>query len=118
MRRTIWLLALLLAAAVAAGPPATAQTPSRQPDPTFTLALERYVVGVSEPTGIAHAGDGRLFVTGRRGLIYLVDETGQLQSNPFLDIRDRVGSAADWEQGLLGLAFHPHLSLSRLSGQS
>lgn len=63
--------------------------------------------GLDAPLGVAHAGDGtgRLFILEKAGLIRIL-LNGQVSSQPFLDIRDRVGSSGS-EQGLLGLAFHP-----------
>jgi glucose/arabinose dehydrogenase len=57
--------------------------------------------------GIAHAGDGsgRLFILEQAGVIRIL-QGRELIAEPFLDIRDRVGSGGN-EQGLLGLAFHP-----------
>jgi glucose/arabinose dehydrogenase len=74
------------------------------------LELQRVVGGLDTPVGIAHAGDGsgRLFILEKPGRIRVV-QNGVLSDTPFLDIRDRVGSAAS-EQGLLGLAFHPAYS--------
>jgi glucose/arabinose dehydrogenase len=62
---------------------------------------------LNSPVGLAHAGDGsgRLFVIEQAGVIRVVQERVLLEQ-PFLDIRERVGSSAN-EQGLLGLAFHP-----------
>ncbi|MFN2135438.1 MAG: PQQ-dependent sugar dehydrogenase, partial [Candidatus Promineifilaceae bacterium] len=57
------------------------------------------------PLYLTHAGDDRLFVVEEAGVIYIVRD-GQLLQPAFLDIRDRVNSAA-LERGLLGLAFHP-----------
>jgi glucose/arabinose dehydrogenase len=55
---------------------------------------------------LAHAGDDRLFATLRDGRIFILEESGKLNSQPFLDIRNRVETGF-WEQGLLGLVFHP-----------
>lgn len=65
------------------------------------------VNGLSRPVALAHAGDGsgRLFVVEQKGLIRIVHNR-ELLTDPFLEIRDRIGSGGD-EQGLLGLAFHP-----------
>ncbi len=59
------------------------------------------------PVDIQNAGDGsgRLFIVERPGTIRIF-QNGQLLPTPFLNITDRVFSAAS-EQGLLGLAFHP-----------
>ena len=62
--------------------------------------------GLPNATAITHAGDDRLFVALTDGRIYVVAADGTLDLTPFLDIRDRVAQEY-WEQGLLGLAFHP-----------
>ncbi|MCI0578935.1 MAG: PQQ-dependent sugar dehydrogenase [Chloroflexi bacterium] len=73
----------------------------------FWITLDQVASGFNEPTTIANAGDGRLFVVERAGVIRIIQSNGQVLPTPFLDIRDRVGSTTFWEQGLLGLAFHP-----------
>jgi glucose/arabinose dehydrogenase len=74
---------------------------------TFDYALERIADGFSHPTHLTHAGDGsgRLFVVEQAGQIWIL-HNGKRLSNPFLDIRERVGSRGN-EQGLLSVAFHP-----------
>ena len=77
-------------------------------DPTtWTLTLTEVAAGLDQPVHVTHAGDGsgRLFVVERGGTIRLVRD-GALTPEPFLDIRDRVGSRSS-EQGLLSVAFHP-----------
>ena len=68
---------------------------------------EPVVSELENPIGFENAGDGsgRLFIVEQAGLI-LIWKDGALLDQPFLDIRDRVGSNSS-EQGLLGLAFHP-----------
>lgn len=63
--------------------------------------------GLSRPVDIqsANDGSGRLFVIEKYGVIRIL-KNGQLQSQPFLDITDRVNDSGN-EMGLLGLAFHP-----------
>lgn len=58
-------------------------------------------------TDIANAGDERLFVATREGIIWLVKPDAD--PTLFLDIGDRLipEDVRDWEQGLLGLTFHP-----------
>lgn len=68
--------------------------------------LQLVASGFTRPVDIAHAGDGRLFIVEQRGLIKIIDESGQVLSTPFLNIDPRVNSGAN-ERGLLGLAFHP-----------
>lgn len=91
--------------------PLPGETPSAPaaalPDPGSAVWLP-VVDGLSLPVDLTHAGDERLFVVEKRGLIRLVS-AGRLSPDPFLDIRDRVGSQAN-EQGLLGLAFHPRFA--------
>ncbi len=57
-------------------------------------------------TGIVHAGDERLFVLEREGRIRIVQPDGTVQQEPFLNISESV-STDNWEEGLMGLAFHP-----------
>lgn len=73
------------------------------------VELELVVNGLTAPVDVTHAGDGRLFVLERPGRIRIVDTSGRLLTQPFLDLTDRVLAAAG-EQGLLGLAFHPQYS--------
>ncbi len=63
---------------------------------------------ISTPTSIVNAGDGsnRLFITERAGRIWILDQNRQRLATPFLDINTLVG-AANGEQGLLSVAFHP-----------
>lgn len=77
------------------------------PDPGG-YAWEPVVTGLDLPVDVQNAGDGsgRLFIVEKRGRI-LILQNGQLLSTPFLDIQARVDSRGT-EQGLLGLAFHPH----------
>lgn len=63
-------------------------------------------------TDIAHAGDGRLFVAERSGVIHVINPDGTVRGTPFLDISNLVKGFPDcqwnWEEGLLGIAFHPN----------
>lgn len=70
-----------------------------------TIALETFVSGFASPTSITHAGDDRLFVTQRGGLIRIVESNGSVQPTPFLTV---TNLSSGGERGLLGLAFHPN----------
>lgn len=72
------------------------------------LRLETLATGLDEPTGLAHAGDDRLFIVGKRGRVFIY-ANGQLRSQPFIDLSDRVlyDPKPQSEQGLLSIAFHP-----------
>lgn len=85
-------------------------TPSPTPPPPPQLRLAPYAVGFDTDTitDIAHAGDGRLFVAQREGIIRIIGPNGDIYPEPFLDIRSDVMHEANWEQGLLGVAFHPN----------
>ncbi|MBI3152691.1 MAG: PQQ-dependent sugar dehydrogenase, partial [Chloroflexi bacterium] len=63
--------------------------------------------GLSRPVDVQPAfdGSGRLYIIEKYGVIRIY-ENGQLQSEPFLNISDRVSDSGN-EMGLLGLAFHP-----------
>ncbi len=66
--------------------------------------------GLQQPIGLFHAADGsgRLFILEQAGRI-LIWQGGEMLPDVYLDIRNRVGSQG-FEQGLLGLAFHPKYS--------
>ena len=71
-----------------------------------TIALQSFATGFSEPLEIAHAGDSRLFVVQKGGLIKIVNANGSVNATPFLNISSLVSTVS--ERGLLGLAFHPN----------
>lgn len=74
------------------------------------LRLELVAEGFVSPVALVSApGDDRLFVVDRPGVVYALDQSGQREEQPFLDITDRVVelNAGYDERGLLGFAFHP-----------
>ncbi len=77
------------------------------------IELKPFAQGLSQPVHLAGDGSGRLFVVERRGRILLVNAGGSVLQTPFLDITDRVLSAAP-EQGLLSVAFPPDFATSRV----
>jgi glucose/arabinose dehydrogenase len=89
--------------------------PSNGSNPDLHLALQTVATGVDRPVYLtAPANDDRLFIVEQRGRIRIV-KNGQLLTQPFLDITDRVtvlGGLGD-ERGLLGLAFHPSYASNR-----
>lgn len=68
----------------------------------FTYGFDNITI-----TDITHAGDDRLFVAIREGKIWIVYPDGQILPTPFLDIKNRIRYQENFEQGLLGVAFHP-----------
>ncbi|MFQ5523525.1 MAG: PQQ-dependent sugar dehydrogenase [Acidimicrobiia bacterium] len=88
------------------GSPTTETTVSSLP-PLRGVSLELVFDGFRQPTVLtAPAGDDRLFVAQRVGVIRILDRDRVMLDPAFLDITDRV-LAGGIEQGLLGLAFHP-----------
>jgi glucose/arabinose dehydrogenase len=66
--------------------------------------------GLTQPLYLTHAGDSRLFIVERAGVIRIY-QGGSLLSQPFLDINSLVLDIG-FEEGLLGLAFPPTFSPS------
>jgi glucose/arabinose dehydrogenase len=61
--------------------------------------------GISQPTQVAWAPDGRMFVAEKPGRIRVVTAAGALLTAPLMDITARVNSQQD--RGLLGIALSP-----------
>ena len=99
--------------------PPSGEMPELQLTPIVTEGLDL-------PIYLTHAPNetDRLFVLEQAGRIRVIKD-GVLSTTPFLDISSRV-SVDPWEQGLLGLAFHPdyaenglfyvHYSAANVSG--
>ncbi|MGH8248869.1 MAG: PQQ-dependent sugar dehydrogenase, partial [Gammaproteobacteria bacterium] len=109
------ILKMALAALIVAGLTASVvafagwQAPAARPQPAggeITLDLVNWASGLDEPVGIASAGDERLFVIERAGIIKIIQPDGTVLPTPFLNITDRVDSSQS-EEGLLGIVFHP-----------
>lgn len=71
-----------------------------------TIEMQMVASGFSEPVDITHAGDDRLFIVEKDGLIQIIDASGIVLPAPFLNISNLVSTGG--ERGLLGLAFHPN----------
>ena len=92
--------------------PTAVASPTPEPSATphtavavSNINLELVADGFFKPLGLDHAGDERLFITQQHGVINII-QNGQVLPDPFLYIEQRVNSDG-YEQGLLGLAFHP-----------
>lgn len=77
------------------------------------IKLEPFVSGVNAPLAMVQPdGDDRMFVVEQFGRIRIVNAAGELEAEPFLDIRNLI--VTQWsdfdERGMLGLAFHPEFS--------
>jgi len=69
------------------------------------ITLESFATGFSAPVDLKNAGDERLFVVEKGGVIKILNPNGTTNALPFLNISGMVSGGS--EQGLLGLAFHP-----------
>lgn len=97
-------------------PPAPTATPINAPalpDPAG-YAWQPAITGLDRPLVITHAGDGsgRVFIAEKGGLIRIW-QGGRLLAEPFLDLTG-VTDGSGYEQGLLGLAFHPDYTVNGL----
>ena len=87
--KSLWILAVLLNSTLIA---------DAQPE----LSLEKFATGLSVPVDITHAGDDRIFVVEKAGLIRIVTSEGNLMPEPFLDIRDKAEDCIAKLQVLFG----------------
>jgi glucose/arabinose dehydrogenase len=67
--------------------------------------------GLTAPTAVAWAPDGRMFVAEKGGTVRVVTATGALVSKPLIDISDHVNTNGD--RGLLGLAVDSNFAANR-----
>lgn len=103
MRRLFIVFAALLMLALM---PASAQAPRLPAGFTETI----YEGGLSAPTSMAFAPDGRLFVTQQGGAVKVIDAGGTLLGTNFTSFAvDPSG-----ERGLLGIAFDPNFASNNL----
>lgn len=70
-----------------------------------TLELQSFGPSFSNHVEITNAGDNRLFIVEKAGVIKILNADGTVNPTPFLNISSLVGSGG--ERGLLGLAFAP-----------
>ena len=75
------------------------------------IALESLATGLQFPLDVVFTPDAdRRYIAERRGVVY-VHESGGLQDEPLLDIRDSV--EAQGEKGFLGIELHPEFAENR-----
>ena len=98
-RRALCVGALLLTAVVAGAEAPAAVTPSGFTD-------EVVWTGLTNPTAVRFAPDGRAFVAEKSGLIKVFDGLTDPTPTVFADLRTKVHNF--WDRGLLGLALDPN----------
>ena len=87
------------ASAASAAPTGAAGVPPAGFSDTVAIA------GLTQPTTVAFAGDGRVFVGEKSGLIKVFDSLTDTSPTVFADLRTQVHNF--WDRGLLGLALDP-----------
>jgi Glucose / Sorbosone dehydrogenase len=97
--RPLGLLVLLVLAMVA---PACVPLP---PPPGGAFVEEIVFSGLTQPTAVRFASDGRVFVAEKSGLIKVFDSLTDTTPTVFVDLRTEVYNY--WDPGLLGLALDP-----------
>ena len=100
-RSRAFLAGAAAAAAIVVGLPASA------PAATYPLGFSEQTVfsGLTNPTAIRFASDGRVFVAEKSGLVKVFDSLTDTQPDVFADLRTQVHNF--WDRGLLGLALDP-----------
>lgn len=71
-----------------------------------TIGIQSFATGFNTPTEVTNAGDSRIFVVQKNGLIKIVNPNGTTNTTNFLNMTSLITNTG--EQGLLGLAFHPN----------
>jgi glucose/arabinose dehydrogenase/regulation of enolase protein 1 (concanavalin A-like superfamily) len=69
---------------------------------------EMVFTGLSNPTAIEFASDGRIFVAEKRGIIKVFDSLSDTTPTVFADLRTNVYNF--WDRGLLGIALDPNFA--------
>src|SRR5688572_22686305 len=79
------------------------------PPPGFqeTVALS----GLTQPTAVRFAPDGRIFVAEKSGRIKVFDDFGDPTATVYADLSTQVHDF--WDRGLLGLALDPQFTTGR-----
>jgi glucose/arabinose dehydrogenase len=97
-------LAVLLAAVVALLPPEVGRAAALQP------GFQEQVIfsGLTNPTVVRFAADGRVFVAEKSGLIKVFDNLSDSTPTIFADLRTNVHNF--WDRGLLGMTLDPNFT--------
>ena len=66
--------------------------------------------GLTNPTNIEFAADGRIFVAEKSGIIKVFDNEADQTATVFADLRANVHDF--WDRGMLGMTVHPNFPAS------
>jgi glucose/arabinose dehydrogenase len=108
VHRRRWLAGIAFAAACAL---LVGATPLARPAParaaTLPTGFQETIVfsGLTEPTVVQFASDGRVFVGEKSGLVKVFDNLSDTTPTVFADLRTQVHNF--WDRGLLGMALDP-----------
>ena len=97
--------ALVIAISLTLLAPSLGFQPARAADLPLGFQETTVLSGLSNPTAVQFASDGRIFVAEKRGVIKVFDGLGDTTAVTFADLRTEVYNF--WDRGLLGLALHP-----------
>jgi glucose/arabinose dehydrogenase/PKD repeat protein len=100
-RARSWLLAAAAAFAAAFAGPAAASAATLPPG----FSEQTVFSGLTNPTAVRFAPDGRVFVAEKRGVIKVFDSLADTTPDVFADLNVNVYNF--WDRGLLGLALAP-----------
>ncbi|MFZ3167073.1 MAG: PQQ-dependent sugar dehydrogenase, partial [Candidatus Methanoperedens sp.] len=91
-----------------------APAPTIPPTEEIGIGLELVADNFTSPVALVSPedGTGRRFIVDQIGLIKIINTSGQIIEEPFLDLRSKIVALRPQndERGLLGLAFHPNFS--------
>lgn len=74
----------------------------------ISITLTPFVTGLSNPVGMKHAGDDRLFVCEQNsGKVRILDADGNIIGD-LINVSSSISTGG--ERGLLGIAFHPNFA--------
>ena len=91
-----------------------APAPTIPPIEEIGIGLELVADNFTSPVALVSPedGTGRRFIVDQIGVIKIINTSGQIIEEPFLDLRSKIVVLSPQydERGLLGLAFHPNFS--------
>ncbi|GAA2586248.1 PQQ-dependent sugar dehydrogenase [Actinomadura fulvescens] len=103
------LLALTLVVTLTAAswqPPADATTRAAAAALPANFQERAVLSGLTAPTNVEFAADGRIFVAEKSGIIKVFDSLSDTTAEVYADLRQETFN--NWDRGMLGLALHPN----------